>query len=120
MENEDTALLSAAKIGSLLVLVVIMSISALFTRSLVSDIEVTISNTVPYLVSATVGTVLAFLYLTVFPSQRNSRFFTFVISGAVMLVAVNLSGAVDLWLVNDLMLYIGFIFGGHELVNTDD
>jgi len=99
---------------------VVMAVAMFLFRGFSSEIELTLINLIPYLLSAISGVALVFLYLYLFPSQRKNSFLTFFIPGIVFTLTLILTGLADFWLIEELIFALGFIFGGQELSNTEE
>lgn len=108
-------LLTARNIKTTLLMCVVMAITLFFMRGFYSEIELTPINLVPFLFSALLGVALVFLYLYIFPSQRNHKFITLLIPGTVLMVILLTTGLSDLWLIDELMVMLIFIFAGLEV-----
>ncbi|GHE85463.1 hypothetical protein GCM10011501_13130 [Thalassotalea profundi] len=65
--------------------------------------------------SALFGVISVFLYLCVFPSQRKDKFFTFFNPAVVLMVILITIGLSNLWLIDEQMFMLSFIFGGQEI-----
>jgi Na+/melibiose symporter-like transporter len=92
-----------------------MSVTLFLLRGFYSEIELNLVNLIPYLLSSVIGSTLVFLYLYIFPSQRKDKFLTFFIPGVVLMVLIITTGLSSLWLIDELILMLCFIFGGQEL-----
>ena len=108
-------LLTLKNIKSTIIISVILALTLFFMRGLYSEIEITPINLMPYLLSAFCGVALAFLYLSLFPSQRKDSFLTFLIPGFALIVILLLTGLANLWLIDELAFALAFILGGQEI-----
>ena len=108
-------LLTPKNIKSTTIVSIVMALTLFFMRGFYSEVEITPINIIPYLLSAFCGVVFAFLYLSLFPGQRKNSFLTFFIPGAALLTVLLLTGLADLWLIEEFMFMLAFIFGGQEI-----
>lgn len=108
-------LLTYKNIRNVLVMAFVMALTIFAMRGFQSETELTLINLVPYLFSSFCGAILVFLYLYLFPSQRKDNFLTFLIPGIALLTLLLSTGVADLWLIDDLMLFLVFVFGGQEV-----
>ena len=108
-------LLTPKNIKSTTIMSVVMALTLFFMRGFYSEVEITPINLMPYLLSASCGVVLAFLYLSLFPSQRRNSFLTFFIPGIALIIVLLLTGLANLWLLDELTFMLAFIFGGQEI-----
>ena len=92
-----------------------MAITFFFLNGFFSEIELTLINLIPYLVSGSLGLALVFLYLYSFPSQKKGKFLTFFIPGIIFLVVLIKSGLSNFWIIDESMFLMSFIFGGQEV-----
>lgn len=107
--------LTPKNIKSTIMMSVVMALTLFFTRSFYLEVKISPINLMPYLLSAFCGVVLAFLYLSLFPSQRKNSFLTFFIPGIALIIVLFLTGFANLWLIDELMFMLAFIFGGQEI-----
>ena len=113
-------LLTSKNIRTLLVMCAVMALTLFIMHGYIySKIELVPLNLIPYLFSSFLGVALVLLYLYLFPSQRKNSFLTFFILGMVSMIALIVSGIADLWLIDELIFSLAFIFGGQELSNTE-
>jgi len=92
-----------------------MAVTLFLLRSFNSEIELTLINLIPYILSSAIGAILVFLYLYFFPSQRKDKFLTFFIPGVVLMVALIKTDLSSFWFIDELTLMMSFMFSGQQL-----
>lgn len=113
-------LLTSKNIRTLMLMCAVMSVTLFIMHGYVySKIELVVVNLIPYLFSSLLGVTLVLLYLFVFPNQRKNKFFTFFIPGMIFMVVLIVTGLAELWLIDELILALAFIFGGQELSKAE-
>jgi hypothetical protein len=95
-----------------------MAVTLFLFRVYSAEVELTLIEFVPYLLSSAIGAALVFIYLYFFPSQRKDKFITFFIPGVILMVAMITTGLANFWIVDELILMLSFIFGGQQLSNS--
>jgi hypothetical protein len=108
-------LFSSSNIKNTLLMCITMAITLFLLRGFNSEIELTLIEFVPCILSSGIGATLVFLYLYFFPSQRKDKFITFFIPGVVLMLAIITTGLSSFWLIDELILMLSFIFGGQQL-----
>ena len=108
-------LLTAQNIKSTSIMCITMAVTLFLMRGYYGEVEFTPINLIPYLISALFGVIVVLLYLHVFPSQRKDKFLTFFIPGIVLTIGLLQTGLADLWLIDELMFMLSFMFSGQEL-----
>jgi hypothetical protein len=108
-------LFSSSNIKNTLLMCITMAITLFLLRGFNSEIELTLIEFVPCILSSGIGAILVFLYLYFFPSQRKDKFITFFIPGVVLMLAIITTGLSSFWLIDELILMLSFIFGGQQL-----
>ena len=84
-----------------------------------AEIELVPLNPIPYLFSSILGVTLLLLYVYLFPGQIKSSFLTLFIPGILLMIALILTGISDLWIIDEIIFSLAFIFGGDELSNSE-
>lgn len=111
-------LITANKIIKLLIMCITMSLTFFLLRGLFGEDELILTNLFPYLLSSAIGITLVSLYLYYFPSQKKVKFFSFFIPGMILMLLLIPTGLSQIWLIDELILLLCFIFGGQELIKT--
>ncbi|GHF02355.1 hypothetical protein [Thalassotalea profundi] len=112
-------LITARNIKNSLIMCITMSVTLFLLRGFYDEIELTLVNLLPYLLSSVIGAALVFLYLYLFPSQRKDKFLTFFIPGIVLMVVIITTGLSSFWLIDELILMLCFVFGGQEISKAE-
>jgi hypothetical protein len=84
-----------------------------------SKIELVPINLTPYLFSSFLGVTFVLLYLYLFPSQRKNSFLTFFFLGMFSMITLILTGIANIWLVDEFIFSLAFIFGGQEVSSIE-
>jgi hypothetical protein len=108
-------LFSVHNLKNAVLMCITMAVTLFLLRGFNSEIELTLIEFVPYILSSSIGATLVFLYLYLFPSQRKDKFITFFIPGVILMIVIITTGLSRFWLVEELILMLSFIFGGQQL-----
>jgi|GEM_PF-7058304 hypothetical protein len=112
-------LLTSKKIRNLTLLCLVMSLAIFLLQGYIfSKIEFVPLNVVPFIFSSFLGVLSVLLYLYIFSSQRKNRNLIFYISMGLMIL-LTWTGIADLWLVEEWIFALAFLFGGQELLKTE-
>ncbi len=65
--------------------------------------------------SGAIGLFLVFMYLQFFPNQRKDNSLALFSLGVVLILVTIVTGLADVWIIDELMLALSFIFGGQEI-----
>lgn len=112
-------LLTSQKIRNLTLLCLIMSLAIFILQGYIfSKIEFVPLNFVPFMFSSFLGVMSVLLYLYIFSSQRKNRNLIFYVSMGLMILLA-WTGIADLWIVEEWIFALAFLFGGQELLKTE-
>ena len=112
-------LLTSQKIRNLTLLCLIMSLAIFILQGYIfSKIEFVPLNFVPFMFSSFLGVMSVLLYLYIFSSQRKNRNLIFYVSMGLMILLA-WTGIADLWIVEEWIFVLAFLFGGQELLKTE-
>ena len=112
-------LLTSQKIRNLTLLCLFMSLAIFILQGYIfSKIEFVPLNFVPFMFSSFLGVMSVLLYLYIFTSQRKNRNLIFYVSMGLMILLA-WTGIADLWIVEEWIFVLAFLFGGQELLKTE-
>ncbi len=112
-------LLTSQKIRNLTLLCLIMSLAIFILQGYIfSKIEFVPLNFVPFMFSSFLGVMSVLLYLYIFSSQRKNRNLIFYVSMGLMILLA-WTGIAALWIVEEWIFALAFLFGGQELLKTE-
>ncbi len=111
---------SAAKVKNTLVAVIWVALGVFSYHLFIAKVPFTALAFVPYLVSALIGVALAWGYCYLLPSQQLANLICLFIFAIFLLFVLSITGLTAYWLIEALVLMLGFLMGGQQFLSPED